>query len=337
MFTFPRPSAVLRLACLTLLSSLCWLTTPASASYFVDAAQGLVRDTETGLVWDHCPLGQSGPSCGTGTAQQLTWSGALAAAVAANSANYKNFSDWRLPNKQELESLVQRDTPLAPATLDNTSFPGMPLTSLFWTSTSFALDPTNAFHVQFSTGRTGASLLTAAGHVRLVRAGHPRAARDLLAVAPALSGVAVIAPTTNGLSFSGTSSTAGAFYWLVVPAGSAAPTAEQVRDGMAYGAVQPAGAGTTPAVAGQAQVFAQAGLGALTPYDLYLVAEENSGSGLISHVSALRFTTLAANAGGAASPQPVPTLGQYGLLLLMALVALGGKARMRSGSGRRAA
>ena len=332
MLTFIRTFAALRLACMTLLTSLCWLATPAAATFVLDSGLGGVRDTGTGLVWDQCPYGQSGANCATGTAQTLTWPAALAAVVTANSLNHNTFSDWRLPNKQELESLVQLDTTPAPATLDNTSFPGMPLNIFFWTSTSFALSPENAWYVNFNNGRTSATTHTTQGAVRLVRAGNARAARDLLAVIPALSNVAVIAPTTSGLSFSGTSSTAGAFYWLVVPAGSTAPTAEQVRDGIAYGAIQPVGAGTTPAIAGQASVLAQASLAALTPYDLYLVAEENSGTGLLSPTSALPFTTLpaAVNPGTTVPPiQPVPTLGEYGLMLLMGMMGWLGMRRAR--------
>ena len=99
---FPRP----RLAGL-----LCALALPAWAA-FTDNGDGTITDTTTGLVWDKCSRGQvwdntTPPGTCTGVASTHTWAAALAEATAANSASHRGQADWRLPNRTELESLVQ--------------------------------------------------------------------------------------------------------------------------------------------------------------------------------------------------------------------------------------
>lgn len=108
------------------------LSPPAWAGLTVNG-NGTVLDTTTSLVWDQCPYGKSGATCATGTAFYGTWAGALDAAVAANTASYKGFTDWRVPNKNELESIVKIDSS-SPA-IDTTAFPGTP-SDWFWSSTT---------------------------------------------------------------------------------------------------------------------------------------------------------------------------------------------------------
>jgi hypothetical protein len=76
---------------------------------------GTILDTRTGLMWDRCSLGLSGNDCSQGTAIETAWGGALKAIVAANGDNHKGYSDWRMPNRQELESIVdpRRHNPAA--------------------------------------------------------------------------------------------------------------------------------------------------------------------------------------------------------------------------------
>ena len=60
-----------------------------------------VKDSQTGLIWQRCSLGQtwSGTSC-TGTAATYNWVNTLQ--TAKNMGN-----DWRVPNVKELDSLVE--------------------------------------------------------------------------------------------------------------------------------------------------------------------------------------------------------------------------------------
>jgi hypothetical protein len=63
---------------------------------------GIVKDTQTGLMWMRCSVGQTwdGSTC-AGEIQVMNWNSAM-----NQKANYAGYSDWRLPTKKELESLV---------------------------------------------------------------------------------------------------------------------------------------------------------------------------------------------------------------------------------------
>jgi len=106
----------------------CLFSPPALAA-FTDNGDGTVTDTATGLVWDRCHLGWSwnGSTCvdDGSEADTYTWAGALAAAVSANSGNHRGHADWRLPNRTELESLVDITKESGP-TIDATAFPNTP-------------------------------------------------------------------------------------------------------------------------------------------------------------------------------------------------------------------
>ncbi|MBP8284334.1 MAG: DUF1566 domain-containing protein, partial [Chromatiaceae bacterium] len=78
----------------------------APASRFTDNGDGTVTDRATGLQWQRCSEGQtwSSGTC-TGTATGHTWQVALQLAEAAS---YAGQSDWRLPNINELASIVEQ-------------------------------------------------------------------------------------------------------------------------------------------------------------------------------------------------------------------------------------
>ena len=152
-----------------------FLTPPAQAA-FTDNGDGTVTDTVTGLMWDKCSQGQSDANCGTGGATSMTWAGALTAAVTANTANYKGYNDWRLPNRNELESLVDIADGVAPA-IDLTKFPATPA-SVYFESTTYTPSPANAWHVYFFDGDTETGSKTNNYAVRLVRSGQSLGAFD---------------------------------------------------------------------------------------------------------------------------------------------------------------
>lgn len=142
---------------------------PAANAAFIDNGDGTVTDTVTGLMWDQCSQGQSGSACATGAATTMTWSAALTAVVTAINANYKGRADWRLPNKNELESLVDIADATAPA-IDLTAFPATPA-AFYWSSTTHTPNTADAWFVDFDDGGTGAGNKPASGAVRLVRSG----------------------------------------------------------------------------------------------------------------------------------------------------------------------
>jgi hypothetical protein len=81
-----------------------------------------VTDNLTGLMWVRAP-----------SPIPVIWSAAL---TDANSLTLCGFSDWRLPNINELESLVNSETAIPAIFLNNQGFSGVQLAS-YWSSSSY--------------------------------------------------------------------------------------------------------------------------------------------------------------------------------------------------------
>ena len=260
----------------------------AAAPFTVNPNQ-TATDSVTGLVWDQCPLGQSGAACDVGSTATLVWGDALQAATTANSANYKGFTDWRVPNKNELQSLVKRDQYI-PA-IDSQVFPNTPASG-FWTSTSAAHTPGHAWLVSFTSGDTTPYSKANAYHARLVRGGQPFAAFDSLDTAPVVTALGLSGIGSVATTLSATSSAAGIGYWLAVPQGSVAPTPTQAKAGTSYAGAMVAAAGSASMAATASTAFYISGLAPSTAYALYLVVEDGTHS-LSALSGPVLFTTLA--------------------------------------------
>ena len=100
-----------------------------------------VTDKYTGLMWKRCGEGWSGATCATGAALSVNWQDALkrVATVNGSATLGLGFTDWRLPNRNELATLVERLC-VTPA-INSTIFPGT-LSQSYWTSSPYALNAT---------------------------------------------------------------------------------------------------------------------------------------------------------------------------------------------------
>lgn len=108
---------------------------------FADNGDGTVTDHATGLMWAQDDSGVG-----------IDWENALDLAVQANDVSYLGYSDWRLPNVKELQSIV--DYSGVYPTIDESLFNITDEDSYFWTSTSAYFskqDPTHyyAWYVAF--------------------------------------------------------------------------------------------------------------------------------------------------------------------------------------------
>ncbi|WP_006786422.1 DUF1566 domain-containing protein [Thiorhodospira sibirica] len=140
------------------------ITTPTSD--FVLHNDGTVTHTPTGLMWMRCSLGQTwdGANC-SGEASTYTWADALQAA--AQNTQFAGYADWRLPNRRELQSIVEQSCWL-PA-INAAVFPNTPA-GWFWSSSPYANNGGRAWYVYFHYGLVNHYSKGYAVRVRLVRA-----------------------------------------------------------------------------------------------------------------------------------------------------------------------
>ena len=133
---------------------------------------GRVTDTKTGLIWQRCSLGQTWvkgqtpeqDSC-TGKPEEYNWEQAL---QQADKNNFAGYSDWRLPNVEELRSLVAYDR-YNPA-INSSIFPN--ISSRYWSSSPNASNGNDAWVVPFYFGNVNSYNRYYSSHaVRLVSSG----------------------------------------------------------------------------------------------------------------------------------------------------------------------
>jgi hypothetical protein len=135
---------------------------PIALAALVDNGNGTVSDTNTGLMW------KKASEPGT-----YTWADALSHCENLVYPEAGGYSDWRLPNRNELQTLVDYDrfNPAIDPLLRSTTIYcwGCPV---YWSSTTKASNPISAWQVEFSMGGCGwytnKSILNA---VRSVRGG----------------------------------------------------------------------------------------------------------------------------------------------------------------------
>lgn len=141
-------------------------TTPSAD--FSDNGDGTVTHHTTGLIWQRCSLGQNwdGSDC-TNSADRFNWEQALAA---GSQNSLAGLSDWRLPNKNELASIVEYRC-WSPA-INGQLFPNT-RSGVYWSSSPKANVVDNAWTVHFDHGYVNSNLKSYyyGHHVRLVRAG----------------------------------------------------------------------------------------------------------------------------------------------------------------------
>ena len=147
------------------------ITASAPNSRYTDNGDGTVTDTTTGLMWKQCAEGltTSSTACDTGTAAIYTWQQALQQAQTVDSGSgFAGHTDWRLPNRKELHSLVEVQC-YSPA-INATLFPNTP-SNEFWSSSPVADDTGYAWVVSFDGGYDSNGNKSYANYVRLVRGG----------------------------------------------------------------------------------------------------------------------------------------------------------------------
>jgi len=127
------------------------------ASFSRDSS-GVVADSTTGLAW------QDAYSDSGDTIKRATWQDAL---VYCEELSLGGESDWRLPNKNELFSIIDMskyDSAISSVFTNVTSI-------VYWSSTSNASDSSDAWVVSFYTGLVTRYSKTDELWIRCVRGG----------------------------------------------------------------------------------------------------------------------------------------------------------------------
>jgi len=164
-----------------------------SAAHFTDNGDGTVNDSNTGLQWMRCALGQTwrNNTC-EGKAKKYPWQAAL---DKAKDYRYAGYSNWRVPTIKELNSLVYCSNGKLRAfnangwqtvkkegaygcgsdskgsyqrpTLEQQVFPNSGYG--FWSSSPGAVSSGNAWAVLFGNGSDSSNIRFNVVNVRLVR------------------------------------------------------------------------------------------------------------------------------------------------------------------------
>jgi hypothetical protein len=150
----------------------------ASAS-FIDNGDGTITDNNSGLMWEKKSRDGSIHDYGD---SYNPWDDAFAFIDSLNTMSFAGYSDWRLPNRHELETLLNlgtHDPPVYPEFDTNCTNGCTVLTcsctaqAKYWSSTSSSLSPTvNKWTVEFRDGFcTEDGKNTTGKRVRAVRGG----------------------------------------------------------------------------------------------------------------------------------------------------------------------
>ncbi len=128
---------------------------------FMAVGDGTVRDRLTGLMWP-----QSGPMGSPG----VTWANAFAFLADMNSSVRTNFGhvDWRLPNRLEALSLIDRSQVSPALSPDHPFASGIDYS--IWTSSTSSSDTTKAWYVSPAFGTSLAALKSGTAFTWPVRA-----------------------------------------------------------------------------------------------------------------------------------------------------------------------
>lgn len=131
---------------------------------YADNGDGTVVDNVTGLMWEQLANDHSIHD----VENTYSWYAAFQKITTLNTSAFAGHSDWRLPNRRELESLVDAGT--AHPAMDPVFNTG--LSAYFWSSTTYQDVPTNAWAVNPDVGDVNAfDKNLAQYYVRAVRGG----------------------------------------------------------------------------------------------------------------------------------------------------------------------
>ncbi len=123
------------------------------ADFSRDDTTGIVTDTQTELLWQD-----------DAAASDMNWTAAI---TQCEGLSLGSHSDWRLPNLNELRSIIDwtRSDPAIDPVFQNT------VSAFYWSSTTFGSNPADAWSINFNDGNQDAWWKPNPYYVRCVRGG----------------------------------------------------------------------------------------------------------------------------------------------------------------------
>ena len=139
---------------------------------FEKKPDGTIRDRVNGLIWssDANLLASQNQTMTATVDGAVTWQSSLDQVQRLNGENYLGSSDWRLPNLNELASILNQGEPCLTEWLGQQGISNVQHAP-YWTSTSVAINPTQAWVIDLATGGTAPNAKFFAAHVWPVRGG----------------------------------------------------------------------------------------------------------------------------------------------------------------------
>jgi hypothetical protein len=145
---------------------------------YVDNGDGTITDTKTGLMWEK----QSDDGSIHDKDTTYTWANAFATKVAAlnGGGGFAGYTDWRVPNVNELQSIVNYGAvnPSVSPAFNTGCVASCTVTSCsctrssyYWSSTTYQGFPVFAWYVVFADGLVGYETKATNFYVRAVRGG----------------------------------------------------------------------------------------------------------------------------------------------------------------------
>ncbi len=148
-----------------------------AALSYLDNGDGTITDLNTGLMWEK----KSDDGTIHDQHNVYTWDEAFAVHVATlNSSTFAGHTDWRVPNRKELESILDLETfsPPVDPVFNTGCVPACTVTTcsctvslFYWSSTSLTLAPTFAWVVLSNDGGVNFGNKGSAFRIRAVRGG----------------------------------------------------------------------------------------------------------------------------------------------------------------------
>ncbi len=146
---------------------------------YADNGDGTIRDKRTALTWEKLSNDDSIHD----KDNTYSWADAFLKIDDLNTAAFAGFTDWRLPNQSELETIVDRSKflPSVPTEFQHDCTAGCtvltcsctvaPFDEIAWSSTTYVKTPSAAWLVNFYDGTAYSEAKSALHHVRAVRGG----------------------------------------------------------------------------------------------------------------------------------------------------------------------